>query len=255
MIDVPQLDLFLKALYYWLNYDEYLKYFDVLEDLFSWKDFFDKNQGTFPPPPYFSKFGFVMKPVTAKGMFGEVELITKRGDMFLPIPGLSVYPRLLYYKGYLPEPIDFEKHEYFFMYYPKLIRPRFTKNSEGTLKTMITMGWTGGTMRYDKDADKYLIAYNVAVPVNIRVIIEEELHSLGGKVHGLPTVDEIVSQIESKDPTLIRDIEDSLNRVLSTEENRFKELGDLLQKEYSSELNLMKEFIVKFEVSIIESID
>lgn len=250
MIDVQELDTFLKALYYWLNYDEYHKCFAILGDLFSWKDFFDRNRGFFPPPSYFQKFGFISKPVTSKSMYGTVELEMKRANLFFPVPGLSVYPRLLYYKGYLPETDDFDKHEYFFMYYPKLIRPHFTTGP----KPIVSMGWTRGTASYEKEVDKYMIAYNVAVPVNIHTVIEEELHALRIRAHGLPVVDEIQKQIEEKDPSLKRDIEDSLNRILSTEENRFRQLGDLLQREYSSELHLMNDFISKFETSIIESV-
>ena len=65
----------------------------------------------------------------------------------------------------------------------------------------------------------------MAVDVGLRTIVEEELHAQIGELHETTTTAEVVQKIEENMPELKKEIEANLNRILSTEEKKFKDLG------------------------------
>jgi len=54
-------------------------------------------------------------------------------------------------------------------------------------------------------------------------------------------------------PELKIEIEQNLNRILSTEEKKFQDLGEVLSVECASELRILDEFVKKFEAEVIEN--
>jgi len=253
MIDVPELDLYLKAVYYAYNSNSEI-YRDILSDeLKSWVSFFGLNQGIlkrFKETVQKPEFGFTFEIGTANAMYGAKEI---RGlfdpNLLLPAPFLKIYPRLLYEYDFIKEPPDFDCHEYFFRYYPKMTVRVYLKKPDGQLLLQPSQHWLIGTHGIrDK---RHVIAYNVAVHVDLRTIVEEELHAQIPDLHGTLTVADVVKDIEEKNPDLKKEIEANLNRILSTEERKFRDLGETMKVEYASELRILENFVNKFEEEII----
>ena len=148
--------------------------------------------------------------------------------------------------------LDFDFHEYFFRYYPKMtVRIYAEKDAKGKWILKPSQHWIIGTHGHvDK---KHIISYNVAVDVDLRTIVEEELHAQIANLHETTTVAEVVKNIEEKNPNLKLEIEANLNRILSTEEKKFKELGNILRVEYASELRILENFVNKFEEEVIRA--
>lgn len=55
--------------------------------------------------------------------------------------------------------------------------PFFRKKGQ-KWEVILTHHWTAGTHRYIKETKEHMIAYSVSVPLDLGIIIEEELHSL-----------------------------------------------------------------------------
>jgi len=254
MIDVPELDLYLKTVYYAWNSNSEI-YRDILsEELKSWVSFFGVNQGMiqrFKATVERPEFGFSFGIGKSNSMYGKKEI---RGlfdpVLLLPAPFLKIYPRLLYTYGFLKESPDFDSHEYFFRYYPKMtVRVYIKQDAEGKWILLPSQHWIIGAHSHgDK---KHVISYNVAVDVDLRTIVEEELHAQIPNLHGTVTVAEVVKSIEEKRLDLKKEIEANLNRILSTEEKKFMDLGDTLRVEHASELRILEDFVTKFEEEII----
>jgi hypothetical protein len=98
-----------------------------------------------------------------------------------------------------------------------------------------------------------MISYNVAVNVNLNTIVEEELHGQIQNLHSTSNTQTVVRQIEMVNIGLKKEIEENLNRILSTEEKKFKELGSIIHTEFASELRTMQCFIDKFEYDVLQS--
>lgn len=254
MIDVPELDLYLKTIFYAYNSNSEI-YRDILSDeLKSWVSFFGVNQGIlqrFKETVEKPEFGFTFEIGRANSMYGAKEV--KRlfdPNLLLPAPFLKIYPRLLYEYDFIKEPADFGCHEYFFRYYPKMtVRVYFKKDNNGNYVLQPSQHWIIGT--HGIRDTKHVISYNVAVLVDLRTIVEEELHAQIANLHGTVTVADVVKSIEEKNPELKREIEANLNRILSTEERKFRDLGNTLKVEYASELRILQNFVNKFEEEII----
>lgn len=255
MIDVPELDLYLKGVFYAFNANSQL-YRDILSDeLKAWVSYFGGNQGMllrFKATVEKPEFGFTFEIGKANSMYGIKEI---KGlfdpNLLLPAPFLKIYPRLLCAYDFLKEPTNFEAHKYFFRYYPKMIVRIYTKQDPtGKWIMKPSQHWIIGTHSH-RDKDEF-ISYNVAVDVDIRTIVEEELHAQIPDLHdNLKTVDDVVKEIEEKKPNLKKEIVANLNRILSTEERKFKELGNTLRVENASELRILERFVTKFEEGII----
>lgn len=254
MIDVPELDLYLKTVYYAWNSNSEI-YRDILsEELKSWVSFFGVNQGMiqrFKATVERPKFGFSFGIGKSNSMYGKKEI---RGlfdpVLLLPAPFLKIYPRLLYTYGFLKESPDFDSHEYFFRYYPKMtVRVYVKQDAEGKWILMPSQIWVIGTHSHGDTKDA--ISYNVAVDVDLRTIVEEELHGQIPNLHETVTVAEVVKNIEEKKLDLKKEIEANLNRILSTEERKFMDLGDTLRVEHASELRILEDFVTKFEEEVI----
>jgi hypothetical protein len=56
-----------------------------------------------------------------------------------------------------------------------------------------------------------------------------------------------LTAIRTKDPTLEKEIELNLNHILSAEEKRFRDFGDLIEKERSPEIRKLQTFCNLFE--------
>ena len=248
MIFVKELDVYLRTFFYWINFNFYSQNFNLFEEVKAWKRFLDNNQGALREiEESAGAFGFKHDVSRGRGMAGEKEIRTQRMNFFLPFDGLRIYPRLLYSEGYLPKPSNFEKHRYYFTYYPKVLMPIFKKTEKKTWEALLSHHWTVGTHRHIKKTKEHLIAYNVSVPVNLATIVEEELHTLGKKVHGKTTREDILNMIRTRDPNLEKEIELNLNHILSAEEKRFRDFGDLIREEKSPEMRKLETFCDLFE--------
>jgi hypothetical protein len=253
IIFVEELDTYLRCFYYWINFDSYATVFDMPEELKSWRLFFNDNQRMFRDIEISAdKFGFIHNFGGARAMFGSKEVTTRRMNFFLPFDGLRVYPRLLYSEGYLPTPKDFNLHRYFFTYLPLLLGLFYKKKEDGSEEPVLSVGATAGSHRKDKKSGEHWIAYNVSVPINMGVIIEEELHSHGDKIHGTTNVQEVLKAIQTNDPQLQNEIELNLNGILSVEEQKFRSFGNLMTQEKTPDLRKMKVFNELFEKFLIE---
>lgn len=256
MIDVPELDLYLKTVYYAWNSNSEI-YRDILsEELKSWVSFFGINQGMiqrFKSTVERPEFGFTFGIGRSNSMYGKKEI---RGlfdpVLVLPAPFLRIYPRLLYTYGFLKESPKFDRYEYFFRYYPKMTVRVYTKQ-DANKNWILTPSqhWIIGTHAYDDKDEKHTICYNVAVDVGLRTIVEEELHAQIPDLHKKMTVAEVVKNIKEKKPDLVKEIEANLNRILSTEEKKFMDLGNTLRVEHASELRILEDFVTKFETEVI----
>jgi hypothetical protein len=256
MIDVPELDLYLKTVYYAWNSNSEIYRNLLSEELKSWVSFFGANQGMiqrFKSTVERPEFGFTFGIGKANSMYGEKEI---RG-LFDPVlhlsaPFLKIYPRLLYAYGFLKENPDFDSHEYVFRYYPKMIVQIYVRrDAKGKWILEPSQHWIIGTHSFIEETKRHVISYNVAVNVDIRTIVEEELHAQVPDLHETVTVAEIVKKIEEKAPNLKKEIEANLNRILSTEEKKFLDLGDILRVEHASELRILEDFVTKFEEEVI----
>lgn len=255
MIDVPELDLYLKTVYYCWNSNSEV-YRDILSDeLKSWVSFFGANQGMiqrFKSTVEKPEFGFAFGIGKSNSMYGKKEI---RGlfdpVLLLSAPFLKIYPRLLYANGFLKESPDFDNHEYFFRYYPKMTVRIYDLDAEKKWILVPSQHWIIGTHSHNEENKKHVISYNVAVNVDLRTIVEEELHAQIPNLHETVTVAEVVGNIEEKKPDLKKEIEANLNRILSTEEKKFMDLGDTLRVEHASELRILEDFVTKFEEEVI----
>lgn len=255
MIDVPELDLYLKSIFYAYNSNSDI-YRDILSDeLKAWVSYFGVNQGLFmrfKATVEKPEFGFTFEIGRANSMYGAREV---KGlfdpNLLLPAPFLKIYPRLLCAFNFIKESANFDTHKYFFRYYPKMtVRIYIQKDATGQWLMKPSQHWIIGTHSHRDKAEH--ISYNVAVDVDLRTIVEEELHAQVPNLHDqLTTVDEIVKQIEQKEPDLKQEIVANLNRILSTEERKFRELGNTLRIEHASELRILENFVTKFEECII----
>lgn len=257
MIDVPELDLYLKTAFYVFNSNsEVYRDLDFSEDIKSWIKFLQTNQlmlHRFEHTAERPGFGFAFEPARATSMYGVREVVGLFDPhLVLPAQFLKIYPRLIYLNGFLQEPSHFEKFKYFFRYYPKMVVPIF-RQREGTGEVYQEPShyWVKGT--HGVVGDEHHISYNVAVEVDLNTIIEEELHAQTEGVHGTTTVVDIVRDIEEKMPELKIEIEQNLNRILSTEEKIFQDLGEALSIEGASELRILDQFVKKFEAEVIEN--
>lgn len=253
MIDVPELDLYLKSVFYAYNSNSEI-YRDILsEELKSWVSFFGINAGLlqrFKETVEKPEFGFTFEVGRANSMYGAKEV---RGlfdpQLLLPAPFLKIYPRLLCEYDFIKEPESFKYHEYFFRYYPKMTVRIYFKKDDKDLILQPSQHWIIGT--HGTRDTKHIISYNVAVLVDLRTIVEEELHAQIPELHSTMTVSDVVKNIEEKNPELKKEIEANLNRILSTEERKFRELGNTLRVEYASELRILENFVNKFEEQIM----
>jgi hypothetical protein len=254
MIDVPELDLYLKSVYYAYNSNSEI-YRDILsEELKSWISFFGANQGMiqrFKATVEKPEFGFTFEIGRANSMYGAREI---RGMfdpyLLLPAPFLKIYPRLLYAHNFIKESPDFDAHEYFFRYYPKMtVRIYIKQDEQGKWILHPSQHWVIGA--HGQIEKRHVISYNVAVAVDLRTIVEEELHAQIPNLHKTVTVEDVVKNIEERKPDLKKEIEANLNRILSTEEKKFMDLGDTLRVEHASELRILEDFVTKFEEEVI----
>lgn len=260
MIDVPELDLYLKTVYYAWNSNSPIYRGILSEELQSWVSYFGANQGIinrFNNTVRRPEFGFTFEIGRANSMYGLQEI---RGmfdpNLLLPAPFLKIYPRLLYSYDFIEESPDFASHEYYFRYYPKMtvrvyVRPR----PRVRMILRPSQHWVIGTHAHIQQNGRHIIAYNVAVDVGLRTIVEEELHAQVANLHGTTTTATVVQNIEESMPELKEEIEANLNRILSTEEKKFMDLGDVLRVECASELRILEDFATKFEEEVIESTD
>ena len=201
------------------------------------------------------EFGFTFGIGRANSMYGLRE-IRRMFDpnLLLPAPFLKIYPRLLYSYDFIEESPEFASHEYYFRYYPKMtvrvyVRPR----PRARMILRPSQHWIIGTHSHIQQNGRHIISYNVAVDVGLRTIVEEELHAQVANLHGTTTTADVVQNIEENMPELKEEIEANLNRILSTEEKKFMELGDVLRVECASELRILEDFVTKFEEEIIRS--
>lgn len=257
MIDVPELDLYLKTVFYSWNSNSEIYRGVLSEELKSWVSFFGINAGMiqrFKATVERPEFGFTFEVGRATSMYGLKE-IKRMFDpyLLLPAPFLKIYPRLLYTHGFIKEPADFDSHEYLFRYYPKMTVRVYLKKEENTQELVLTPSqhWVIGTHSQNDSDKKHTISYNVAVNVDLRTIVEEELHAQIPNLHETVTVADVVKDIEEKKPDLKREIEANLNRILSTEEKKFTDLGDTLRVENASELRILEDFVTAFEKEVI----
>jgi hypothetical protein len=251
MISVPELDIYLKAFFYFMNADSGLYSTIVFsEGLRSWIRFINNNSGmlgSFRETVERPEFGFEFNVARTTSMFGEREF-QDVADPFLILPAqyLKMYLRLLYSKGFLRQPEEFASFRYYLRYLPKTIVNVYKWDPETSEYIAIPNHYwiRGGHAAGDEQS----ISYNVAVRVEVATIIEEELHA-----HGRPVVGETVEKIRGSEPGLIEEIEENLNLVLSAEGWRFRELGEALRRENSSELRNLEQFVDLFEREAIES--
>lgn len=126
-----------------------------------------------------------------------------------------------------------------------------TRPDNGEIELMPSHHWVKGTHAHRDGITN--ISYNVAVEVDLSTIIEEELHAQIEDLHHTDTVETIEHRIREENPDLAIEIEQNLNKILSTEEKKFYDMGDTLREECSSELRVLDKFIEKFECETIEN--
>jgi hypothetical protein len=255
MIDVPELDVFLKTIYYSFNCNAPI-YKDVLsKETQVQSSYMYSLQGTFMRFKELiekSELGFSFTVSRCTSMYGACELKTLYDPfLILAAPYLKIYPRLLYSDGFINKTPEFEKHDYYFRYYPKMLVRVYAKTGENT-KLLPSTHWILGSHNLDAKG-RTMISYNVAVNVNLHTLVEEELHGQIHNLHSTNTTQSVVKQIETTNPCLRKEIEENLNRILSTEEKKFKDLGNIIHIEFASELRNMQCFIDKFEGDVIQS--
>ena len=171
--------------------------------------------------------------------------------LLLPAPFLKIYPRMLYSYKLIKEPPDFSKHSYYFRYYPRMIVRLYGKSSAGKVELVPATHWIVGTCSPKDDGND--IAYNVAVNVDLRTIVEEELHCQIKNLHETDNTNEVTKSIETQMPDLKDEIVANLNRILSTEEKKFKDLGNIIKIGFASELRILETFVIKFGTEVIQS--
>lgn len=255
MIDVSELDIFLKTAYYSFNSNAPIYKGILSKEVQSYCSFMFSTQGTFLRFKELveqSGLGFSFTVGRCNSMYGACE-VKGMYDPFLLLaaPYLKIYPRLLYSNNFIKTNPDFEKHDYYFRYYPKLLVRLYSKNDQGT-KLIPSTYWLLGTHNVS-ETGRTIVSYNVAVNVNLHTIVEEELHGQIPNLHDTLNTQDTVKKIENENPKLKEEIEANLNRILSTEEKKFKDLGNLIRLEFSSELRYMQIFIDKFENEVIQS--
>ncbi len=256
MISVPELDVYLKAFFYFLNKGAgFYSPIGFSEELEAWIGFINNNPGMlggFRETVERPEFGFEFNVARTTSMLGEREF-EGIGDPFLilPVQYLKMYPRLLYSKGFLRQPEAFSSFRYYLRYLPKTIVNVYKWDPETSEYLAIPNHyWIRGG---HSAGDEQSISYNVAVRVEVATMIEEELHAQGVPVHGRPVVRETVEKIRCSEPGLIEEMEENLNLVLSAKGWRFRELGEELRRENSSELRNLEQFVDLFEREVIES--
>jgi hypothetical protein len=255
MIDVPELDIYLKAVYYAFNSNTEI-YRGILSDkLKSQISFVYYNSGLFARFQNLvqqPEFGFSFTIGQANSMYGSREIRNMCDPyLLLPAPFLKIYPRLLYSYNFIKQTENLGKHEYYFRYYPKMI-VRIYEETNGVTKLRPSAHWIIGT-HTETDNKRHLISYNVAVDVDLSTIIEEELHAQIENLHQTTNTNELTKKVQNEMPDLKQEIEANLNRILTTEEKRFLDLGDMLRVNCASELRLLKNFVNDFENEIIQS--
>jgi hypothetical protein len=255
MVYVRELDIMLRSLFYWRNYQWYQKALQVHEDVEAWIRFFTDNRSVFRTMTSSAKdYGLIAKVGHARGMHGEREAVLHIRHLYFPCAGLKLYPKLLYSAGYIPRPADFNRHRYYFAYYPPVLVPAYKREKDSTWSVVrLRQRTTTGTHWYIKANNEHRIAYNIASPITLYTIIEEELHAQGQSIHGTSTIKEIIAQIESQDPDLKNEVASSLNRVLSTETQRYQQYGDHLTSVHMPLLQLLTRFSTLFENQLITS--
>lgn len=258
MIDVPELDLYLKTLFYMYNANsEAYSSIDLSEEIKSWIVYFRNNYSLFLEFEEIverNKYGFQFEMGTVTTMFGIREIDVLYDPFFSHAAQfLKLYPRLLYSYGFIETPPCFDEHKYFFRYFPKMVTPRYDELREGSSETIQTpsmycMSGTRGGL-----GEEHTISYNVTIEVGLGTVVEEELHCQTEELHGTDIVEDVVRNIEDRMPELKVEIEDNLNRILSTEEKKFSDLGEALRLESASELQIFNYFVQKFEAEVIEN--
>jgi hypothetical protein len=234
VINVPELDIFLKSAFYFHNSER---------DLYSSVHFSDRVT---------AMIRFVRKNPR---IFSNFENTAKKPDLgFVVSPAqyLKIYPRLIYANGYLEQPESFDTFRYFLRYAPKMIVNIFQRvpNSSNYTPIPTHVGTVGS---HTPAGTEHWIAYNVAMAVNIDTIVEEELHAQTTSVHGTTATSDVVARIRSSSPQLTAEIVGNLNLILSAEETKFKQLGDILRTEYPAELETLHNFVEMVEMEVIAS--
>jgi hypothetical protein len=256
MIDVPELDLYLKTFYYVFNFDsEIFRSIRFSEGLRHWGNYFQNNQGIlrrFENVVEHPDHGFNFELGRARSMFGPREVTTYDPVLTHKAQFLKIYPRLLYQYGFINTPQNLNSYNYFFRYIPKMVVPIY-HNISGNPEPVLSPSqlWTEGTCLSVNG--QVSISYNVAVEVSLRTIIEEELHVQIPDLHGTNTVTETVERIQREMPDLKAEMEANLNRILTTEEKRFANAGEAIRIDMASELRLLEDFVTTFEREVIES--
>lgn len=257
MIDVPELDIYLKTFFYFLNNQaEFYSPVTFSDQLNSRLRFLTNNPGIFQKFEQTAEradFGFDFSVSPSSSMFGDREFRNIRDPiLILPAQYLKIYARLIYANDFLTQPESFDEWRYFLRYYPKIIVNVY-KRIQGTqdFRVFPCHHWNIGS--HGIRGSEHLISYNVTVPVDIGTVVEEELHGQEARVHETTNRGDIVNRIRDSMPELIEEIEGNLNLILSAEERRFKELGGVLRTENSSELRTLETFVELFEEEVIES--
>ena len=255
MVYIRELDILLRSFFYWRNYKWYQQALQIYEDVTAWIDFLQDNRSIYRTIASSAKeFQLIDKVGHARGMHGEREAVMHIRHLYFPCAGLKLYPRLLYSEGYLPQPAEFSQHRYYFTYYPQVLVPAYHRDDDDTWSiARLRPRTTTGTHWYLKTSNEHRIAYNIAVPITLYTIIEEELHALGKLIHGTSTIKEILAQIKSKDPALNSEITSNLNRVLSTETQRYQQYSDHIASAHAPLLQMLTTFSTLFETRLITS--
>jgi hypothetical protein len=257
MIDVPELDTFIKSIFYSLNCNAPIYAGIFSKEAQTAASFMLSQQGTFvrfKDVAEQSGLGFSFSIGRCNSMFGVSEMKGLYDPvLLLAAPFLKIYPRLIYSHNFIQKTVDFGQHNYYFRYYPKMLVRVYVKTEDGKETKLIpSTHWLMGSHNRTVDG-KTIISYNVAVNVDINTIVEEELHGQIPNLHDTNSRQDIVKKIETDMPELRNEIESNLNRILSTEEKKFKELGNILRVEFASELRTMDAFIKKFENDVVQS--
>ncbi len=258
MIDVPELDIYLNSFFYFYNWQaDFYSLVDYSDEIRSWFAYLQRNQSIFRRFIELVQrpdFGFTLRAGKARTMYGEREFRgVKTPYLNYPAQYLRIYARLLYKYGFLPAPTSFDSHKYFLLYMPKKLVYVYKRiNGSQELQPFVTQHRINGS--HSMQNKQHNIVYNVAVPLDLGVIVEEELHALGREIHGTTRKADIVKRITEENPNLVTEIESNLNLILSSEEKRFKEIGERLRIEESSELDKLRKFVNLFEDEVIASI-
>lgn len=255
MIDVSELDIFLKTVYYTFNSNAPIYSGIFSKELQTEISFMASQQGTFNRfKNLVEQSGFSFSVGRCNSMYGACEIKGLYDPVILlSAPFLKIYPRLLYSLNFIKNAVDFSQHQYYFRYYPKMLVRLYAKTADGKETILIpSTHWIMGTHHRTPDG-KTSISYNVAVNVDLNTIVEEELHGQIPNLHDTSDRQEIVKKLETEMPELKAEIEANLNRILSTEERKFRELGNTLRIEFASELQTMESFIDKFENAVIQT--